>query len=162
MSETGAELDANDDISQIYDTYINSIMIAEQRRSQISAIYASLFAAAVASLGFAPDVSLIFPAFSALFLSTLWHVQVSYFQSLSKIKWQVVKELETQLPTQPFSREHEIIKAERASKKHTRKRFSEMEILLPRTLQAISTGYLMFKFLDFVSGTKWRFWEALL
>lgn len=162
MSDPASDLDPHFDISQIYETYVNSIMIAEQRRSQISTIYASIVAAAVASLGFSSDVSLTFPAISALFLATLWNAQIAYFQSLAKIKWLVVKDLEDRLPVKPFRREHEFIKKERDSKNHTKRRFSEMETLLPRALQVLSAGYLLFQVLDFASDGKWRFWEALM
>jgi len=154
--------EAEGDISQIYATYIGSIMIAEQRRSQVSTIFASLFAAALASLGLSWDVNLIFPAVSVLFLATLWRAQVRYFQSLSKIKWQVVKEIEDRLIANPFSREHELIKEARTQKNHTSRRVSDMESILPRALQILAGIYLLARLLDYVSDGKWRFWETLI
>lgn len=132
------------DITTIYATYINSIMIAEQRRSQVSAIYASILVAGIAGIGFKPDVNLLFPAIAIFILCSLWVVQVRYFQSLAAMKWQTALKLEERLVATPFSDEYRLIKAARKEKRHSRQRFAEMERTLPYLLQVLSALYIVY------------------
>lgn len=151
---------AEGDISVIYTTYISSIMTTEQRRSQVSAVYASLLAAALAALGFATDINLVFPALSILIISTLWYDKVKFLQSLARIKWQTALALEQRMVARPFTDEYAAIKKARGAGDHSRKRFSEMEAMLPRALQLLSAGYLLFRLAEWVLAAEWKLWET--
>ena len=130
------------DISAIHATYINSLLVAEQRRSQVSTIYTSLLTAGIGGIGFKPDVDLLFPAIASLILCTLWVAKVRYFQALATVKWQTALRLEQRLIASPFSDEYQLIKQARKEKRYSRRRFADMERILPYLIGVLSALYI--------------------
>lgn len=149
------------DETLIYQTYIASIMTAEQRRSQISTVYASVLAAGVAGLGVVRDVNMVYPAIAILLVSSIWISQVKYFRSLASIKWKTALQLEEKLPSDPFTQEYQRIKLARAGRNHTRKKYADLELGLPRVLQLFSLVYLALEAGNVLLVGEWRFWEGV-
>lgn len=147
------------DVTVIYETYIASIMMTEQRRSQVSAIYTSILAAAIASIGFFKQINLVYPALSILFLATLWVNKVKFLQSLAGIKWKTALELEKRLIAQPFTEEYAAIKRSRLEESLSTRRLSDFEVLLPRGVQIGAAIYLVFQFVLWASAAEWQFWK---
>lgn len=150
------------DISSIYDTYIQSILHTEQRRSQLSAIYASIVGLALTSLGFKEEVNLVFPALAVLLISSLWLSKVKYLQSLARFKWETAAYLEEYLVVRPFTDEYHRITRARKSNEHSRRRLSDFEVMLPRGLQICAALYLLYWTMDRLLPVEWRFWEAIV
>ncbi len=125
----------------LYQTYITSILMLEDRRSHSSGIYASVIAACIAAGGLA-ELNLLYLAAASFFTAAIWLLSLNYFAALARVKWKTAQELEKRFALRPFTLEYEKMKAQRRDP--TKRNFGMIsrERMMPVTILVLSGAYL--------------------
>jgi hypothetical protein len=93
---------------EIHATIVETACASETKRQSVSVTSAGLLSAGVALAAANQHFAFEYMILPAMIISAIWFVTVRFYQKLAKAKWEVVKEIETRLPFQPFTREWEI------------------------------------------------------
>lgn len=148
--------ESRQDLIAQFQVYMDTITAAEHRRQQMSNIFISLSAAAIASIGLVPQINMVFPALAAFALASIWLAKLRYFQDLAKAKWDTALEIEAKLPMQPFHDEYGRLKEIRRAQNRVFSRLTELERLLPRFIQIASAVYLGYWLLHPYLPAEWQ------
>ena len=92
----------------LYKTYVDTITANEHRRYRSSFMYFSLCAAGFTVAGSIGSIDPIVPTLMVVFISIVWCMTIKSFRQLAKAKFEVIKEMESELCYQPFERERKI------------------------------------------------------
>lgn len=127
----------------VYQIYITSILMLEERRSHSSSIFASVIAACVGAGGIA-DLQLVPLAIATFLLAVVWWLSLSYYAALARVKWKTALEIETRFALRPFTLEYDTLKSER--QKRARRSFGLIarERMMPLSVLLLSGGYLAY------------------
>ncbi|MEI6801262.1 MAG: hypothetical protein WCO04_18905 [Pseudomonadota bacterium] len=149
-SSTVAGSAGNDPVELgLYQTYITSILMLEDRRSHASGIYASVIAACIAAGGLA-DLNLLYLAAASFFTAAIWLLSLNYFAALARVKWRTAEELEKRFALRPFTIEYEKMKAQRRDPKKRNFGMISRERMMPVTILVLSGGYLCLTAAQFI------------
>jgi hypothetical protein len=130
------------------------------RRSTASNFYISLLSALLALLSLVIDKRLFSGSQDILLLSTLalglalcfvWHVNIQSYKELNSLKFQVINEMEQYLPFRSFSREWEILKERKESRKRY-VRLTFVEKFVPLIFAIPYIGLFIYSLISLLGG----------
>lgn len=127
---------------ELYKIMIDTITANEQRRQQVTSVNISLVVAGMAALGGIKDLDPLYVVLPALPLAAIWLFSIRYFRRLSKAKWEVVHEIESQFQHQPFSDEWKRVKEAPGWMSFG---LTHLEMSVPLAIITTSTLYLAFR-----------------
>jgi hypothetical protein len=125
------------------------------RRSQANTFYISLLSAMLAILSLVIERKLYSGSQSTLLLFTsmlgsalclTWYVNIESYKQLNSMKYQVINEMEKQLPFPCYTREWDILKADRIRKKKYI-RLTDVEKIVPLIFAIPYFGLFLHSFL---------------
>lgn len=115
-----------------YKIYVEMTDRVSTRRGQTNAFYTSLLTGLLAAISLIVEKGssgntqsrlaglhgflALLVAILGLFLSLVWYLNIRSYKQLNSLKFQVIHEIEAYLPFKLYSREWEILKADRANK----------------------------------------------
>lgn len=132
-------MDEKAETVDLYKTMLATIAANEQRRQQISSIFLSLIGVgAAAAAALSDQFDPIYVAVPGLFLSFVWWSQIRFLKRLSKVKWDVVMELEKGFTAKPFTDEWAVF-----TKGAPKATLSDIESLVPALCFFVCVGYIL-------------------
>ncbi|MEO0585125.1 MAG: hypothetical protein AAF135_23125 [Bacteroidota bacterium] len=135
-----------------YKLMVSTADTASDRRSRNNQLYLSLTTFLISVSSFLTQVGETQPwhyviwiglSIAGVLICLLWYVNIRSFRQLNSGKYQVILELEKQLPAQPFQREWEILGEGQDNKRFIR--FTKIEAYIPIILMILFVwmmGYL--------------------
>ncbi|MBI1385433.1 MAG: hypothetical protein GC150_11030 [Rhizobiales bacterium] len=108
----------------------------------MTSVNISLVVAGMAALGGLEGLDPVFVVLPALPLAAIWFFSIRYFRRLSKAKWEVVHEIESQFQHQPFIDEWKKVKD---APDWIPFGLTHLEMFVPLAIIATSTLYLVFR-----------------
>lgn len=150
--------------AHLFEQYKICVEMADRvsvRRSQANTFYISLLSALLALLSFVIDkkiysgsqnVLLLFTAMLGVSLCFTWYINIQSYKQLNSLKYQVINEMEQQLPFPCYAREWDILKADQ-SRKVKYNRLTTVEKIIPIIFAIPYIGlffYSLFNLLGFI------------
>lgn len=113
-------------------TFVESAESNTQKRLTANGLYLTLNAAILTAISFTPEKENLIMMILGICISILWIVSINSYRKLSSVKYDIINELERELPISPFTEEW--------TRLNTGKRYvklTSVEDILPRFLLVI-------------------------
>jgi hypothetical protein len=136
MQSANHKTDSSDQLLEQYKLYVEMADRVSSRRIDANKFYISLLTALIALLSLV-NISMEFTravfaavAILGIILCTVWLINIRSYKQLNSLKFQVIHEMEKQLPFACYAREWQILKQNPAGKKYLRTSHVEQYIPL--------------------------------
>lgn len=93
----------------LYTVYVQTITAAEQRRNQVALAYLAVISIVAGLIGIYDETDALWFVGPIGALALLWFLNMLYFRSLAKAKFEVIKDLEKDWEYKPFAQEWEYL-----------------------------------------------------
>lgn len=120
--------ESNSQLLQQWQTCVEMANSVSQRRDNMNNLFVSLNLAIIAAVSFAWDMKSLLILTAGIELCILWLFFIRTYRLLNKAKFDVINEIEKQLPSQPFNTEWMRLKENKKYKNAT-----DLERVLPGT-----------------------------
>lgn len=111
--------ESHSQLLQQWQTCVEMANSVSQRRDNMNNLFVSLNLAITAAVSFTWDMKSLFILTAGIVLCFLWLRFIRTYRLLNRAKFDVIDEIEKQLPSQPFYREWTLLKANKNYKNAT-------------------------------------------
>src|SRR5262245_55924646 len=132
-SNSGKREDTDQTVEKTYALMVEMADRVSQRRQSANSFYLSVNTALVsgsaylAATAISPELGVL--GVAGVTICVLWIRNIVSYKTLNAAKFEVIHELERQLPVQPFTREWELLDPDGTGARH--KPFHKTEVLVP-------------------------------
>ena len=114
------ELEKQKLILEQWKTCVEMANSVSQRRDTMNNIFVTVNLAIVAAVTVSWDSKCALLSMAGLVICCIWFLFIGNYKNLNKEKFQIIHELENELPTQPFADEWVLLKANKKYKNGTK------------------------------------------
>lgn len=99
------DIENRDCILQQWQTCVEMADSVSSRRDSMNNLFATIHVAIVAAISFVWDIKMMILGAAGIALAIVWLLFIRYYKNLNTVKYDIINEIEKQLPVQPFSDE---------------------------------------------------------
>lgn len=123
------EVNEKEMILSQWQTCVEMANSVSQRRDTTNGIFITINLALIAAVSYKFDFMSIFVLTAGIALCVLWRVIINNYKYLNKVKFEVINDLEKNLPVKPYTNEWEKLDKLKESKKY--RDGTKLEAILP-------------------------------